>query len=249
VRIADGIDMLEISVPVLGGVNVIHPTLLWDQETAILVDTGYPGILSNIHEAIERAGVPYSKLSKIIISHQDIDHIGSLPSILSESPHPIKVLANEIEKPYIQGEKMIIKITPESIDKAVASLPADISPEWRSAFRKTLENPPHAQVDRIVNDREELPESGGIIIINTPGHTPGHISLYHKSSQTLIAADAMIVKDGKLLGPVPEYSVDYLQAMKSLKAFTEFDVKAIICYHGGLYTDNVNQRIAEIASK
>jgi glyoxylase-like metal-dependent hydrolase (beta-lactamase superfamily II) len=52
-------------------------------------------------------------------------------------------------------------------------------------------------------------------VINTPGHTPGHISLYHKPSKTLIAGDAMRVMDGQLLGPAPEQTLDVDTAIKS----------------------------------
>lgn len=247
-QIANGIYMLELSVPVMGRIDVIHPTLFSDEEGAILVDTGYPGLLPRIQNAMEDHNVPSHHLKTIIITHQDIDHIGSLPDFISKSPHKLDILASEIEKPYIQGEKMLIKITPESIEQAVASLPADISPEWRKAFRSALENPPKGPVNGILEDGLELAGCGGIIVIHTPGHTPGHVSLYHKQSKTLIAADALVVSDGQLLGPIPEYSVNYALAMQSLKKFIEYDIEAVICYHGGLYTDNVNQRIAELAA-
>ncbi|SDN74947.1 Metallo-beta-lactamase superfamily protein [Paenibacillus sp. yr247] len=79
------------------------------------MDTGYPGLFPLIREAIEQNDVPFRKLNTIIITHQDIDHIGSLPNFISESPNKLAVLSSEIEKPYIQGEKMLIKITPQGI--------------------------------------------------------------------------------------------------------------------------------------
>jgi glyoxylase-like metal-dependent hydrolase (beta-lactamase superfamily II) len=146
-RIASGIEMLEISATIMGKVNVIHPTLIWDNETAVLIDTGFPGQLSLIREAIINAGVPFKKLNKIIITHQDIDHIGSLPSILDKSPQQIEVLANEVEKPYIEGEKRLLRLTPEAIVQVEANLPENVPMEWRKAFVARLENPPHALVD------------------------------------------------------------------------------------------------------
>jgi glyoxylase-like metal-dependent hydrolase (beta-lactamase superfamily II) len=245
-QVANGLEMLEISAAVMGGIDVIHPALIWDEDTAILVDTGYPGLLSKFREAIEKAGVPWNKLNKIIVTHQDLDHIGSLPSILSDSPQAIEVLANEVEKPYIQGEKKLLKITPETIAKAMASLPDQVPAEWRKAFKAVLENPPKSEVNKTVVDGENLPFCGGITIINTPGHTPGHISLYHKRSKTLIAADAMIVVDGQLLRPDPEHTHDMDLAIQSLKKLTQYDIETVICYHGGLYKDRVNQRILEL---
>lgn len=223
-------------------------TLLLDEDGAILVDTGYPGLLPLFEKAFGQHNIPLQQLKTIIITHQDIDHIGSLPNFISETPHKLEVLASEMEKPYIEGEKMLIKVTPETIEKAVASLPTDVSPEWRKAFRITLENPPKGPVSGILEDQQELRDCGGIIVISTSGHTPGHISLYHKESKTLIAADALVVSDGQLLGPVPAYCVDYDLAMQSLQKFTAFDIEAVICYHGGLFSDNVNQRLADLAN-
>lgn len=102
-QVANGIEMLEISAIIIGKVDVIHPTLIWDEDMVILVDTGYPGQLPLFREAMEKARVPFDKLTKVIVTHQDLDHIGSLPTILNESPQRIEVLANEVEKPHIQG--------------------------------------------------------------------------------------------------------------------------------------------------
>jgi glyoxylase-like metal-dependent hydrolase (beta-lactamase superfamily II) len=240
-QIANGIEILEISANVMGKAETIHPTLIWDDETVILVDTGFPGQLSKIREAMEKAKVSFDKLNKIILTHQDIDHIGSLPDILNESTQKIEVMANELEKPYIQGEKRLIKF--ESLD--LDSLPEELGKK----LKPIIENPPKAKVDRTVADGEELPYCGGIIIIHTPGHTPGHISLYHKQSKTLIAGDALFVADCQLIGPKPQYTLDMNLAKKSLAKLCQYDIEKVICYHGGLYMGNANQRIAELSNK
>jgi hypothetical protein len=57
----------------------------------------------------------------------------------------------------------------------------------------------------------------------------------------------MIVDNGVLLGPDPQFCLDANLAIKSLNKFTQYDIETVICYHGGLYTKgNVNQRIAEL---
>lgn len=115
-------------------------------------------------------------------------------------------------------------------------------------MKPVFENPPKANVDKVMADGEELPYNRGTIVIHTPGHTPGHICLYLKQSKTLIAGDAMNVVDGRLIGPVPQYSFDIDSAVKSLKKLTQYDIETVICYHGGLFKDNANQRIAELAN-
>lgn len=85
------------------------------------------------------------------------------------------------------------------------------------------------------------------MVIDTPGHTPGHISLYHMPSKTLIAGDAMTIVDGQLLGPNPLHTFDISVAKESLERLTTYDIDSVICYHGGLYSGDTNSRILELA--
>lgn len=244
-KISNGVEALEITMDYMGRQSLIHPTLIWDDHSVILVDTGIPGQLKQIREAMDNANVPFNRLNKVMLTHQDIDHIGSLPEILNESHHKIDVIAHEADKPYIEGDKPMIKMNPERMAKMMDSLPE----EQRKQVELLISNPPKANVDRTVGDGQYLPYCGGITIIYTPGHTPGHISLYLNESKTLVAGDAMIVADGQLQGPNPQATPDMETATKSLEKFRQYDINTVVCYHGGVYTDNPNQRIAELTSK
>lgn len=245
-QIANGIAVLPIATVMMGRTETIYPALLWDSQTMVLIDTGYPGQADKFREQFAIAGPAGRKLGQIIITHQDLDHIGSLPALLDNAPGTIEVLSSPIEQSYIQGEKPLVKITPEAIAKAMESLPPEVPDEWRQAFKHTLEHPPRAKVDRTVVGGQELPFCGGIAVIDTPGHTPGHISLYHRPSKTLIAADAMVVADGQLYGPTPEHAYDIEMARRSLGQFLRYDIETVICYHGGVFRGNANERIAQI---
>jgi glyoxylase-like metal-dependent hydrolase (beta-lactamase superfamily II) len=245
---SQGIAMLELSAVVMGRTETVCPAMVWDDDGIVLIDTGYPGQYPLLKRAIEAEGFSVDRLTNIIITHQDIDHIGSLATILKNGPDGINVIASELEKPYIQGDRMLLKVTPERIASALRSMPEGVPVEWKEAFKRTLENPPKAPVDRLVADGEELPFGGGLTVIETPGHTPGHISLYHRPSKTLIAADAMNVAGGELLGPDPEHAVDPGLAVRSLTKFAAFDIERVICYHGGMYRGDCNRRIAELAA-
>lgn len=248
-QIANGVEMLEISSVIMGARNTIYPTLFWDSETVILVDTGYPGQLPLIRLEMEKAGISFDRLDKVIITHQDVDHIGCLPNIVEDASQQIEILAHELEKPYIQGDKRLLKITPESIRAAMESLPPEMPEDLRRAFKARLENTPKAKVDQTLADGEELPYCGGITVIQTPGHTPGHICLYHAPSKTLISGDAMNIVDGELEGANPQHSSDMDSAKMSLKKLAQYDIEAVISYHGGLYRKKANQRISELVKR
>jgi Zn-dependent hydrolases, including glyoxylases len=104
------------------------------------------------------------------------------------------------------------------------------------------------KVNRIVKDEENLPYCGGIEVIYTPGHTPGHICLYLRKYKALVTGDAMNVVNNELIGPNPEYTFDMEQAMESLKKLTKYDIETVICYHGGVFTKGSNERIAKLAN-
>ncbi|WP_433746517.1 MBL fold metallo-hydrolase [Falsibacillus pallidus] len=245
-KIGNGIEMLEISAEMMGAVQTIHPVLIWDDKGALLLDTGFPGQLPLFKVAFEKAGIRMDFLSTILITHQDIDHIGSLPALLEEAEGSIQVLASSVERPYIQGDKRLLKITDEAISKVEASLPADIPEQWKKSFISILKNPPQAPVDKVITGGDVLDFGGGLTVLATPGHTPGHISLYHHESKTLIAGDAMVVENGELQGPSPSVTLDMTSALHSLKQLLELDIDKVICYHGGLYEGNIHDRIKEI---
>ncbi|WP_079909784.1 MBL fold metallo-hydrolase [Paenibacillus sp. 32352] len=239
--------MLPLSAEVMGTTDWVYPTLLRDGDSAMLVDTGYPRQMKALQEALAQAGITPEKLTAILITHQDLDHIGNLPELVQASGPSVEVIAHELEKPYIQGDRRLIKITDEAIAR-IDSLPKEVPLEWRQGLKAILVNPPKANVGRSVVDGEKLPYGGGIIVIGTPGHTPGHISLYHEPTRTLIAGDALVVAEGELYGPSPEQTHDMEQAIQSLGKLKDYDIETVICYHGGRYTGDANRRIAELAN-
>lgn len=241
-KIADGIEMLDLEMNMIGNKQIIHPTLLHDDQHAVLVDVGMPGSLDEIKAAMEKAGVPFEHLGAVILTHQDIDHIGSIQEVLKAIGKHIDVYAHREDKPYIEGEQVPIKMTPEWNRQMLFRVPE----EMREKVEAMLPVPTSAKVTKVVEDGDVLPFFGGLKIIFTPGHTPGHISLYHQASKTLIAGDATVSQDGELLGPKPAATPDLPLAMESLKKFTELDVSKVICYHGGLVENQVNEQFAKL---
>lgn len=244
-KIAEGLETIELQSDSMGATSVFRPTLIWDENTVVLVDTGVPGQIQNIRKEMEKAGVPFERLDKVIITHHDLDHIGSLSRVVKESNNRVEVLSHEGERPFIQGEMMPIKMTPERIAEREKELQA-MPEEKRNVMKAVLANLP-ANVDTLLHDGEELPYCGGIIVIHTPGHTPGHICLYLKKYKALITGDALIAVEGKLFGPNPIYTANMQDAIDSLKKLTKYDIQKVLCYHGGLINNNANERIAELA--
>lgn len=235
-KVNEGLCVLELGTEE----RRMHPTLVYDNENVILIDAGLPEQLEEICTEVDKVGMDFEKINKIIITHHDLDHIGSLAISIKNSPNKIEVLAHNDEKPYIEGDKTPIKFTQDRF----LDIPEEKRQELLSQIR-TL----HTKIDRTIKDDDELPYCGGIKIIHTPGHTPGHICLYLKKYKTLVTGDALNVVDGELVGPKLEYTFDMNQAIESLKKLCKYDIDAVICYHGGLFTNNINKTIEQIIAR
>ncbi len=209
-----------------GGISApIHPTLIVDEaEGHTLVDTGLPDQEEAIAEAMAEAGVRVADLARIVLTHQDLDHVGSLRALARRSG--ARVAAHPAEAPHIDGRLRPIKPSPEELEG---------SPRMREVFERLAPTP----VDEHVGDGDLLEPAGGVSVISTPGHTPGHVSLYLRRQKTLIAGDALTAEDGRLMGPPPPpMTLDAATAWRSVGRLAGLDVRRIVCYHGGVVDED-----------
>lgn len=236
-KIENGIYMLEILSDTMGTPTIIYPTLILNNDSLILIDTGFPGLFNQIYGAIEKEGLQFSKLNTIIFTHQDIDHIGNVFEILSKVPENIKIFSHEEEKAYINGEKTPVKLA--KLESNFESLPDNMKVAYKmlkAGFEKNK-----VDIDETLIDGQELPYCGGITVIHTPGRTPGHICLYFKKWKILIAGDIFCVNDGMLLRENQAFNFDNELNVKSIQKLMKYDIETVICYNGGIYNDNVNK--------
>lgn len=93
----------------------------------------------------------------------------------------------------------------------------------------------HVSVDQKVQDGDKIFE-GQCTIIETPGHTSGHISLFIPSLDSVITGDAAVNEGQKLVIANPNFCLDMIKAEKSLKKIKNLHATNYFCYHGGKLT-------------
>ena len=223
-RIADNVEMLEIS----GMGSVINLTLTWDSDSLVLMDTGFPGQTDAIVQSIAAAGFAAERITHIIITHQDMDHIGCVTDLMKLAPSA-QVMAHVDEAPYIDGRKTPIKLAAmlENYD----NLPDDRK-AWCDRMKEGFANR-KITATRTLSDGDVLPICGGIEVIHTPGHTPGHICLFLRESGVLVSGDAVNIEDGEPTGPNPQHTFDMERGLLSMEKAMNYPVKAMVAYHGG----------------
>ncbi len=73
---------------------------------------------------------------------------------------------------------------------------------------------------------------GDLRVVATPGHTPGHISLFHPGLEALFAGDALTGADGAVAGPNREFTPDMTTAVSSVQRLADLQPRQILVGHG-----------------
>lgn len=243
-KLSDDLLVLELTADFGTGPNILHPVLILDSEAGhTLVDTGMPGMEGAIETALAEVGASLKDVRQVIVTHHDLDHIGSLEAVVKASG--AQVWASARETPFIQGEEWPQKMPPQ---EAVANMLAD--PQTPPQMRAMLERPRVAvQVDRALQGGEVLPLAGGVWVVMTPGHTHGHLSLYLERTKTLITGDALVSDAGQLQPPRAQVTPDMQAAGQSVNRMAELDVQTTVTYHGGVVRENARGQLERVAAE
>ena len=200
-----------------------------DEGEWVLVDTGLAPFTRGL---VEEADAIFRRPPKcIVLTHGHFDHVGGVEALAEE--WDILVYAHPAELPFLTGEQDY----PEGDPTVGGGLMAGVAPLY-----------PH----RAINLKERvhpLPENGHVQglpewrWIATPGHSPGHISLYRERDRCLIAGDAFIaVKQESALavvaqtkevhGPPMYFTPDWLLAKQSVRKLAKLSPELAVTGHG-----------------
>lgn len=216
----------------------IHPVVLCDETNCVLVDCGYVGALPKIEEALLANDILPENITHIIITHQDHDHVGAAAAFSNKYPN-VKILASAEEAPYLSGARKSLRL--EQAEQLQKELPEDMQ-EFGRAFCRLLRSVEPVQIDQLIYDEERLPFCGGCQVISTPGHTPGHISLYLSEFNTIISGDAIALEAGKPVIANPQFTLDFEKANASIQRLLAHPAQKIVCYHGGILEKNCEHK-------
>lgn len=199
-------------------------------EEWVLVDTGLPFSAGQIKQAAEEVYGLDAKPAAIVLTHGHFDHAGSVVELADFWQVP--VYAHPDEFPFLTGKSPYPPADPTvgglggQMSRFYSNSPVDISKYLRP-----------------------LPQDGSVPHrplfkwIHTPGHTPGHISLFRERDRVLVAGDAVVTMDqhnaaglmGKhtgLYGPPEYFTPDWIAALRSIDRLALLKPKVIATGHG-----------------
>lgn len=208
----------------------IFPVVLFGKNDVVLVDCGYPGSLLMIEEQLHIHDIEPSTLTKLLLTHQDDDHMGAAAELKAKYP-AIQILASYIEAPYISGRRKNLRL--QQGEELQHHLPED-KRAFGEQFCARYRNLNSVFPDVLLHDNDRFDWGGGCEILVTPGHTPGHIAIRSLDNEYMITGDAAVLMENELAIANPEFCLDMKGAERSLEKILRFQCHRYICYHGGV---------------
>ena len=217
-------------------------TLLTGQQMAV-VDTGFPGNGETIVDYIKSIGRSPRDLRWIINTHYHFDHSGSTAEL--QQLTDAKVVAHTDE---VDGEKDGRPLLRKGVEgERIPLWYRWLLQNWWAKARKTLApSIPDTPVDEVVGHGATLPCLDGVLVIHTPGHTPGSMCLMVNGPRVLFVGDCAINNINRVSRPLMWDRGRRRELDASLRSLRELDA-AIACFgHGPALTDDAMGKLRSL---
>jgi glyoxylase-like metal-dependent hydrolase (beta-lactamase superfamily II) len=214
-------------------VQIVNILLVGDPEKKdfVLVDAGMPDSANEIISVTEERFGPNSRPKAIILTHGHFDHVGAIIELVNHWEVP--VYAHELEMPFLTGQRSY----PEPDSTVEGGMVAKMSPLF-----------PNEAID-LGNHVEKLPSDGtvphmqGFRWIHTPGHSPGHVSLFREKDRALIVGDAFVTvkqeslykvftQEQEISGPPRYLTTDWQASKQSVEKLKALKPSVAVTGHG-----------------
>jgi len=167
-EIADGVWRFECR-----GVNAY---LVFD-DVPTLVDAGTPWDEAAIRNGLDEAGVAVSEIGRVLLTHYDLDHIGTLAVLAPDLDAPVRAYGFDAQ--VLRGARIPPLRNHKGLIQRLGGLVTDL-----------------ADLDVVgVHDGETV---GSFTAYHTPGHTPGHVAYVSEELGVGLLGDLVSESDGDL---------------------------------------------------
>ena len=199
--------------------SAVNLFVLDDAESGVtIIDAGMPGSTKHILALLHAIGRTPDDVNHILITHADLDHVGSLHGLVKATGAPVYASAPSAQ--YMQKRQ-----TPPHLKMPFRAITAVMNLFLARALT----------ADHIVSGDQVLDIAGGIRVIDTPGHTPDHVSFFWERERVLFVGD-LLRNFGGLTPSPPNITWDMEQVRASTQKIAALDPAVMVFGHGETWT-------------
>ena len=212
------------------------PAFLSKGKIGMIIEGGTGPTSRLIVQQIKSLGVEMEEIEYVLLTHTHADHIGALPHLKRQWPH-LKIVAsgpgaNILNTQEFHNEFLLVDLGLAQLMRAKSEI--DDIPPTHENYR--------FEVDLQVKGGDALDLGDRVIweIIDTPGHSPCHISAYEPSEKTLVVGDAtgFYVPEKDIFWPNYFFSLkNYVESIQKLAAFP---AERAVLSHNAVIEDDVH---------
>lgn len=179
-----------------------------------LVDAGMKSAPKRIHAALTELGSAPGEVTTIVLTHAHADHAGGAAGVADLTGTGITAHTSEVD--YVRSGRVP---------------PRDQAFRLGRLLRRTSDSITPAPVARTMVDGELL--TGSFLRVHhTPGHTPGHCSLLHEPTGTLITGDSIWNMRSRRTWPVLAFCTDAAMSQRTAATLADLDYTTAAFTHG-----------------
>jgi glyoxylase-like metal-dependent hydrolase (beta-lactamase superfamily II) len=214
VQLADGVWRIPTAPA-----DTVNSLLLADDDGSLtLVDAGLRGAHRAVLRALDELGKAPGDVERILLTHAHSDHAGGLAR--TRKATGARVLTHEDEAGYVREGRMPPAAT--TTGRLLSRLPG-------AGFQRV-------DVAGTFADGAVLPVAGGLQVVHTPGHSPGHCSFLHPSTGVLLTGDAVFNLRGLSYSP-KTFCTDVPASRATAQRLGELDFSVAAFTHGAHVAD------------
>lgn len=203
---------------------VANPYLVIDSDGLTLIDAGMPGCRKKILRYIAGLGYTPKDLKRILITHADFDHVGGLAALQTATGARLYAHAIEAAAMAVGRPSRPLK-------------PGNVFAKLLYGLMGCIFKAAPVQVDELLADGQVLPVLGGLCVLGTFGHTPGHLSFFAPSAGILFVGDSIVSEESGLRGSRGANNWDQMKSDESVQKQAALGARIVCSGHGPVVMD------------
>lgn len=198
-----------------------------DDGQVTLLDMGLKRSGPKVMAALSEIGAGPGDVTRLLLTHCHPDHAGGAAHVAERTGRRVDVHVDDAA--YVREGRQPQPDGATRLGRLLRRLPQ-------------VSGPP-VPVGEELHDGQLLDVAGGLRVLHTPGHSPGHASYLHEPTGVLVTGDAIFNVLGGLRWPLRALCSDFVMTQQTAHRLAEHEYEVAAFTHGPEIRDRPREAI------